>query len=55
MLLIGMLQTTRLLDTLERVDDLLDVRPGEHIKVLGHQLTGPAVKDLDGLCAAVSL
>jgi hypothetical protein len=34
---------------------LLDVRSAEDIKVLGGQVAGPAVKDLDHLCTCISL
>ena len=39
----------------EVVDDALDVGAAEDVKVLGLQLVGPAVKDLDNLGARVGL
>ena len=39
----------------ERVDDLLDVGGGVRIEVLGHEVAGPRVKDLDHGGAVVCL
>ena len=39
----------------ERVNDLLDVGGGVRIEVLGHEVAGPGVKDLDHGGAVVCL